>query len=912
MRQRWAPAAGGAIGSSLALALLVCGCVFLALAGPALSLKLRTHAMHQQIASQEGPLGADLIGTASWSKFATDWSTIPLSEPVFGRAASDVAKGFDRAVPVAPGTWAGLTSSLGDAPPGFARLPIPTQLEVIYRTSLTSYTKVVAGTLDGSAVPLKDLAVSVTTQTATRFRLQPGSVVQLAGSDGLATPVTVYVTGIVRVLRPSASFWNADVLARAPVLYAPPIGQSYWLGGLFADPGQLVAMQNAFCPNPGNGINCDNGLQLRWEVPVGINAFSADQAQALQNDVSTALSGTALSSVIGSAATDITITEPLSMTIADFVYTQATINSVLMPLLVSLIAVGLAVIGLTSKLIVAQREEELRMLRARGATVSQLGRRVLAGTVLTVVPGALAGVLLALILVRLTGASLGTGWRLAIVVALITLGGPPLLTAWQHRKAEPSAVNPAVILTAETRAARFSMAAKRRMIAGGTLCACAIAILLLLRDEGMPAPGSVNWVFTIAPVLIAIPAALLAMRAYPLAVQLLLRIWHRVTATGYVALASSTRLPATLVGYTLVLTLTVAAFSGMVSGGISEGQVAASWQATGGADAQISVPGSIQLTGAEEKQIAAVPGVRHSTTVRTTDWTLPDGSPITLVAVNPAQYAALAADTPYHSIPTAALTAAGPAIPVVASPPGAALLGGHDAQVSGQLAFHGLMEIRVAGTVTSMPGQPSGSQFALIAADRMPEGGLAEASTVVLITGDVDQAKLTALVTDVLPGGTVTFRSAMLASLTRSPLVHAGAVLMTMSVAACCVLAVLSLLLGLALGARDRSQTMARLAVMGHRRDTTFMLLYVLPALLGATVAAVACTLALPILVGSSLNLSPYTSNDAIGSGTAVELRPDLLALCLPGAAILILACAISIMQTRRSRRDVPSLLRVE
>src|SRR6185437_15913771 len=38
---------GTAAGSALALALLVCGCVFAALAGPALSLHTRTQALHQ-------------------------------------------------------------------------------------------------------------------------------------------------------------------------------------------------------------------------------------------------------------------------------------------------------------------------------------------------------------------------------------------------------------------------------------------------------------------------------------------------------------------------------------------------------------------------------------------------------------------------------------------------------------------------------------------------------------------------------------------------------------------------------------------------------------------------------------------------------------------------------------------------
>lgn len=870
--------------------------------------------MRQQLASQAGPFRNDLIGTAQWYQFGTDWHPVPLDQDRFDTAASDVTKGLGKAVPVTAGTWAGLTTSQyqatsqHQAPANFAGLEWPTRLEVIYRTSLTSYTRLVAGTLSGSAVPHGLLGVSVTAQTASRFHLHPGSTVRMDGSGGLLA-VKLYVTGIVSVRQPDAPFWLADTLAAGPVLQAPIKGPPpYWEGALLTDPGQLLSMQDIFCPYPGQ-VSCDS-MSLRWEVPMDLNAFSADQAQALANDITTATSGATLSSTLGPGASDITVSGPAAQTLATFIDTQASIMAVLLLLLVSLIAIGLAVLALAARLIVAQREDELRMLRARGATVRQLARRVLAGTALAVIPGTVAGALLALIPIRLSHAPVSAGWRLAIVAPLVALFAPPLLAAWRHRKAEPSAVNPAVILTAETRAARYSLAAKRRIVAGGTLCAAAVAVLLLLHQEGLPAAGSVNWILTIAPVMLAVPAALLAMRLYPLVVRLLLNQvidrWRRVTATGYVALASSTRLPVTLAAYTLVLALTLAAFCGMVSGGISQGQIAASWQAAAGADATVTVPSPGELTPAVQRQIAAVPGVRHSAAVSTTAWSLPDGAQFTLIQVNPAQYAALTADTPFPPIPASALTAAGPGIPVLASPQVAAEIGGHVTEIEGQQEVEGHIQIRLAGTLTEIPAQPANGQFVLMAARTLPVTGLAQGPNLLLITGDVNQAALTATLNRVLPAATVTFRAAVLDSLTGAPLVHAAAVLMTLSVIACSVLAVLGLLLGLTLGARDREQTLARLAVMGNQRDIRFALVCIAPALLGAAAAAIACTLALPALVGSAINLSVFT-----GSGAPVSFRPDLMALCLPGAAIVILATATLITQTRRSRRDVPGLLRV-
>jgi putative ABC transport system permease protein len=881
----------------------VCASVFLALSGPALSQELRTHAMNQQLAAQGGALRGDLQATAAnWNQFSTDWgepSPVPLGS--FEKAARNVSIALSQAVPLAPGAWAGLTTSLFNAPAGFAGLQYPTRLEVTYRTSLTAYTRLVAGTYSDSGVPPHDVGVVITTQTAARFRLHVGSIVTVSSSYGLAPALDV--TGVVSADRPASAFWTTDVLPIAPVFQPPmPHGPPpNWQGAALADPGQLVAMQTAFCPQP-NGTACST-MQVHWEIPFDLNAFDADQAQALLNDLNTATSGTTLSSTLPTASADVTISAPVTTALAAFINTQATIMTILLLLFVSLLAIGLAVIALAARLMVGRREDELRMLRARGATMSQLARRVFAGTAIAAVPAVAAGTLLALIPIRLVHASLDTGWRFAVFVAAVALAGPPLFAGWRHRRPEPSAVNPAVILTAETRAARFSMAARRRIVAGVTLCGGAVAVLLLLDNEGLPAPGSVNWVLTVAPVLVALPAALLAMRIYPLIVGLLLRVWHRATATGYVALASSVRVPATLSAYTIVLALTLAAFCGMVSGGISRGQVAASWQTTG-ADAVVAGPNLDFLTPAALRQIRAVPGARQVAEATSTTWSLPNGSQLTLIQVDPAQYAALTADTPFPPVPVAELGMTGSTYSVVADPATAALLGGRTGTLKGLQGYQ-QVKIRVDGTVTSSPAAPGGGQFAIAVTHPLPGAGPADTSYQILIAGNVDQAALDSVVSSALPQATVAFHASTLASLTDAPLIHAAALLMTMTVVACSLFAVVSLLFGLALGARERQATLARLAVMGYQRDTRFVLVNALPALLAAAAAAIACTLTLPTLVGSALNLSVFT-----GSSAPVQFRPDLMALCLPGAAILVLAVLALTLQTRRPRHGATGMLR--
>jgi putative ABC transport system permease protein len=111
---------------------------------------------------------------------------------------------------------------------------------------------------------------------------------------------------------------------------------------------------------------------------------------------------------------------------------------------------------------------------------------------------------------------------------------------------------------------------------------------------------------------------------------------------------------------------------------------------------------------------------------------------------------------------------------------------------------------------------------------------------------------------------------------------------------------------GLALGAGDRKLTLARLSVMGYERDTWLALLMALPAVLAAFAAAAGCALALPVLIGPALDLSVFT-----GAGAPVQFRPDLVALGLPCAVILLLVAAALITETIRSRRHgVTGLLR--
>jgi hypothetical protein len=100
--------------------------------------------------------------------------------------------------------------------------------------------------------------------------------------------------------------------------------------------------------------------------------------------------------------------------------------------------------------------------------------------------------------------------------------------------------------------------------------------------------------------------------------------------------------------------------------------------------------------------------------------------------------------------------------------------------------------------------------------------------------------------------------------------------------------------------------TLARLTVMGHERTAGLVMTEAMPALLTAIAAGVACAIALPLVIGSAIDLSAFT-----GTSIPVRLQPDALALVLPSAIIAVLALAALAAEARSlRRRDVSGVLR--
>ena len=836
---------GTAGASLLALALLVGGCVFAALAGPAQSVRSQTQALHGELARQHPAATAIDVTTDSQSVMsalaADPQQTQYLTQDQLASAREALARSFSAAsLPVAAGDWMGLAAGPFPVTAGAAasaQAAAGPQMEVLYREPLTGNAQVTAGTYASAGLPGGTLGVAVTTQTAARFSLRPGSRLQLTDPSGR---VPLVVTAILRIRDPGSAFWNADSTAGIPGLNTPADKPSFWVGAAIADPGEVLPFQAAFAAS-------DPGVQ--WEFPLDTGAVSASQVAAMHSALNRFSVATPAMGDLTAAATTVTVSSPLTSFLATFLNTQAAIETVLLLLFVSLIVTAAAVIGVAARMVAVRRAGELTVVRARGGSLRQVAALMLRGAAAVSVPAALAGAGLAFA-AESRDASSALGWSLAGVVVVAALAGPPLAAVWRHRRPAPAS-NPARVTTADP--GRLRRVPLRRWMAEATACVAAVAGLIVLHDQGLPAAGQADLLLAATPVLVAVPVVLVVLRLYPLAVRGLLRLSARTAgATGFVALARATRssLTGVLPVFALVLGLSVAAFAGMVRDAVTRGEVAASWQATG-ADAVVSTgtetgPGHapMPVTAAAQQAIAAVPGVRRAATVWTTTWAAPGGQQLAVLAVDPARYAALVASTPFPRFPAAAIARTGPVsggspVAVLASPAAEAILGGGVSTLTAPAAV-GPIRARVAGRLGGTPAQAgSGSAWLVMPMLRLPGPAGQPAPQVLLLTGSgIDGARLSAVVAKELPGATTTFRSAALAALAGAPLQHGAGLIMLLTILAAAGLGLCTLVIALALGSAERELTLARLTTMGHDKPLRLLVTEVLPAVLAAAAAA--------------------------------------------------------------------------
>jgi putative ABC transport system permease protein len=888
----------------VALGLLVLICTFVAVAVPRASLDYRTQAL-QQIFRSASSAQTAVVADAD----ITGLTGAYLGAGQLVAAQRTLAAGLHhQGLPLAPRAtqWAGLDTGSsafsGGRPPATGA---PPEMELMYRSTLDQNTKLVAGSLPAGVTVHDNAAtfgVAVTEGTAAKFGLRTGTRLQMTG-------LRLVVTGIVRPRHPASSLWTVDTVAAAPVLIGASSTTSapYWSGAAFVGEAELVAMQQYMSNGP---------MHALWSFPLSLGSVTADQAAGLLHNLqavsylpaATSVS-TGLNAVAGQSATiTISLSSGLVAALPPFVATDDAVQRALSLLFVSLAIIAAMVVLLGARLVAEHRDTEFTMMRARGASLWQVGTVALAGGAIAVLPAAAAGVGAAVLVTP--GPASQLAWWLAAFIIVAALVGPPVLAMWRHRTRRDAASAKAGVAAGTRR----RIVAARRWVFDIALVCAAVGGLVLLRQQGLPPPGSVDLFTSAAPVLVAIPVGLLVLRAYPFVVRHLARLAGRrrgVVMVVGLARGGTAAQAAVLPTFALVLSFAVIAFAAMARGAVQSADVAASWQVAS-ADAIVTAPvDGPGIPPAAQRVISGVPGVRRFAAISLAGGTSGQGIQIPVVIVDPRQYAALTAVTPAPPFPAAALArpraASGGAaglVPVLLSTIGRDILAQHSQLYA---AGHEL-RIRIAGTLNSIPGAQPGSEFVVL--PRWALGAQAPSPGVMAIAGPhLDTAALAAAVRHAVPGAQVTLRSRVLAAISGAPLPHGGFVTFAQGAAAAGAFSLLILVLTLVLSARSRELTLARLVTMGlapsqSRRITA---VEILPLILAAVVGGTVCALALVPLVGSAINLAAFT-----GLPVTVQLQAQPLAIVAAAAGLLLLAALTLIIQNGLARsRGVAQALRV-
>jgi putative ABC transport system permease protein len=925
--------------ATLALAVLVFGCVLAATAGPRVALNSRTQALQQTLATL-GPLGQTITVSTTWSTFMQDTQGEQASitdgdlSDLRGQFTADFTSGALHLAP-ASAQWVSMTTAeqnVKSALSGTRRYPV--EMEVGYRLPYTGYVRVLAGSLSAPAFPADidnpifypTINVAVTQQTARKFGLKLGSVVRTLSPKHVAPPspsspantapqfvITLKVAAIVAENQPASAFWTTDPSLAAPVLNVTQ-QMTYWTSGVFALPDESFALQQDYGPT---------FMNLQWVLPVNVRTLLGDQAQPLDTSLQRIVAEVpALTGPLSPVANDLTVSADMLVTVGAFVDTAAAVDVLLWLLYVSLAVIAGIVLLLAARMIVLRRGAELALLRSRGASLFQVGLAAGRGVAISCVPAAVIAGAVAVLLIPGQSPPPG-GWWPGLAVLVVAVGAPAALAVWQQRlprsgrgRAAGGYSRPGQIGPNQPSlgygALGYGKRGRRRFRAGVRLVVEVVAVLgavggiVVFRQQGSQPGAAVDLYTSAAPALVAIPVVIVVLRVYPLVLRGLLRgAVRRRSATGFVGLARAarSRLTPALPAFALVLAITVAAFAGMVRDAVTRGDVSASWQATG-ADAAVSDLGVAGvIPPAAQRAFAAVPGVQHTAVVSEWVATAQGNVQVTALAVDPGSYAALVASSrTWPAVDPGLLTGDG----VLASPQALADFGGKKTVTLAPNDGGAPVRVRVAGTLSGTPALTVGGAFVL-----MPESLVGQEVTVMpnvmLLNGSgIDTARLSALVNKMVPLATTTTRSELLGTLTGAPVQRGAFLLFALALAVAAVLGLAVMLLQLALGAADREATLARLATMGlaEGQRARLVLFEVLPAVIAAAVAAVASALVLPRVVAPAINLSVFT-----GSSAGVPLVPDVASVALPIAGLVVVA-AVTLTIEIRARRGVVATLR--
>jgi FtsX-like permease family len=512
------------------------------------------------------------------------------------------------------------------------------QIHVISLPSPTRHATLVAGiwppsTSAGSAVP-----VAVPSATAARLHLHPGSVQALrVAATGAA--VTVRVTGIFRGPRQAGGYWSLDPAGSA-------VPQT--VGGFTVYP-SLVTSQAALT---GHKVPVNAAA---WLISPDTSRIGAGSLAALSAALQVSLARLTSAPGLHTA----TVTTGLPALLAGLDRAVVVARSQLAVGILILVVIAGATLALAASLLSGQREAEAALLRARGASRSQLTRTGLAEAVLLVLPAALLGPILGGLLLP------ALARRGPLAHSALRIGAAFPTVAWLASAA--AAVGCAIVIArtwlnaAQSPVRARAQRGRQQALAAAARSGVDVALVVLAAlagwqlahykapvTAGLDGSIGVDPILVCAPVLALTAAAVLMLRLLPAVA----RIGDRAAARGRdltaaVAAWQISRRPVRQAGPVLLAVLAVAT-SVIAVAGWSSWQRSAQDQAsfTTGADVRVGLPPAAPLPLGQTSTVTRAPGVTGSIPVVRSQIGLPNSGTAQLLALDSRRAASVATIRP--------------------------------------------------------------------------------------------------------------------------------------------------------------------------------------------------------------------------------------------------------------------------
>ncbi|MFC8623696.1 ABC transporter permease [Streptomyces anulatus] len=801
---------------------------------------------------------------------------------------------------------------------------VPPQLTYVAQSGLKEHATLASGawptTPQEVTSDTRAVQGAVTEETAAELKVKVGATITLL--TAAQEPITVTITGILAPRDPRGSYWSADPLLRTPSLIMDPTSPfpvHYWTGTvLLAEDSGPALLSTAAEP------------VLFWRIPPDPAGLTGPDDARLTSVIASLESGPGLLKVREIAGDTAVFATGLGHIVEANARMRDAISPVIAVAALGIGSVAAVVLLMTGALIAGRRKAELALMRSRGGSLRGIGGRLLAETAVTVLPASALGLLLATLAVGegrwWPGALAAAGVGLLVCVAL------PLRTTLQHIRPTLHGAREDMVSARPSR---------RRTVAELTLLVLAVGAVTALRRRGTSTEGGTDLLVSAAPVLVALIAALVLVRLYPLPLRLATRPVARLRgAIGFLSLARAGRSSAggALPLLALLLALATAAFGGSVLAGIGDARDDAAL-ASVGADARISgaseratLPDELVRTVRDLDGVTGVAPVRVEYSVNMPDAVAGDGGAngdgagsddagtgsgsgsgsaddakaAALVGVDPTSYAELVRATGLPAFPAARLKATGssaplPAgakagpdrvLPAIASPAVAARLGREPRAIE---TLSGDFKVQIVGTVPRV-ASVSPTDFLVVNSAALEQ----KAPTTLLLTGAPDPGKLRAAVEGSAKEYAVQLRSEERARYVNTPMQAGAERIYLAAVAAGAGYALLAVLLSLLQTAPERTTLLARLRTMGLTTGQGRKLLAfeATPQALLAAGGGLFTGWATIVLLSPGIDLVPLALAGVAGSDTSpVLLRTDLWSLALPAAGVVALAAAVAGVQ---------------